>query len=91
MPGDVVVQGHWLHRTRRADHLRFYEVPEKLATAHAHSVRKVDVMMEQIDTTNADSDEEEDLILIERNRILFQLTEGMHDDIVDSVATQRRL
>ena len=49
------------------------------------------MMMEQIDTTNADSDEEEDLILIERNRILFQLTEGMHDDIVDSVATQRRL
>ena len=90
VPGDIVLQGHWLQRTRRTHHLRFHKEPG-LATAHAHSVRKVDVSVEQIDNTEVDSEDEEDLPFMERNRVVYSITESTHEGIVDSVVTQRRI
>lgn len=97
LPGDVVVQGEYLTRTKEENHLQFRKDARrgKVAIAHAHSVRKVGVVMtavERIHVPTATEDSEDDLDDIPMAQLrteLFELSTAEHDDICDAVMTHR--
>lgn len=91
VPGDWVVEGLYLKRTVDTHHLRFKKESSKTAIAHAHSVRRVGVVMEVIDTRLLTEEITDDLPTTELNTIVYQLTVDEHEKTVDAVATHRRI